>query len=885
MLAPPGCGKTQILTERIRHAHHHGGMAYADMLCLTFTNRAARGMLERIEQNIDDEGIGDVFVGNVHRFCSKFLFAEGLVAAESGVIDEDDAVSVLARFAGDDEYAVLANYNRRHNYSDIFHLESMMHQIRHGYPKALRVHADCINANDIAAMRRICDVTGRCFDADAMVDIYDNADTYRDMATADTADYGDRTVIVALLRKMTLAQQYRQYKRENRLIDFQDLLLFTYDALAADVEGEKFKRYPWVQVDEVQDLNPLQMAIIKMLTSRLFDTVMFLGDEQQAIFSFMGAKMDTLAGIKQSDKCQLHHLSVNHRSPQYLLDIFNCYAEHVMHIDPALLPDGDGRDGETTMGNELKILYSQDYDQEVRDCVQFADMLRHNYPESSTALIVNANRDAEDLSRELQRRGIGHFKVSGNDMFSSPEVKLLLAHLGVLNNEFAFMAWARIIKGMHICESSATARSFVRALLDRAIMPSDLLRYDGTSSYLQHFAECYEHDTLVVFDTETTGLDVFSDDILQIAAVKMRGGKVVEGSQFTVYIETEHEIPAMLGDIVNPIIEERKRHRLLGHADALRMFMEYAEGCTLLGHNADYDYNILDFNLRRYAPEMNLRTCHPTYLDSLRLVRLLHPELKEHKLKYLLKVLKLEGTNSHLADDDVDATRNVVVHCYDVAKTKIEEQLRFLGDKRVAQRVDMLRRSYGRMYAGGVARMYERECGSRPALVEELMRFYGYLQETGFTADIDGIEYIAAYLEGDMIDAAKEPSLYEQLCNHTMEISTLKEADLCGSDSIKEHIFVTTIHKAKGLEFDNVIVFDAVDGRMPNFYSRNNERLLAEDARKFYVAISRARQRLYVSQCITRVDYHNVPHDVFLTPLMKPIAKFFKTEEFALHTQ
>ena len=113
-----------------------------------------------------------------------------------------------------------------------------------------------------------------------------------------------------------------------------------------------------------------------------------------------------------------------------------------------------------------------------------------------------------------------------------------------------------------------------------------------------------------------------------------------------------------------------------------------------------------------------------------------------------------------------------------------------------------------------------------------------------------------------------------------MEISTLKEADLCGSDNMKERIFVTTIHKAKGLEFDNVIIFDAIDGRMPNYYSRNIPRQLAEDARKFYVALSRAKHRLYVSQCVTRLDYHNVPQDVHLTPFMKPIIKYFKEERF-----
>ncbi|WP_278927798.1 3'-5' exonuclease [Leyella stercorea] len=896
VLASPGCGKTQILTERIRRAHDVEGVAYADMLCLTFTNRAARGMLERINANIADSSVGDVFVGNVHRFCSKFLFGNGLIAAESSVIDEDDAISILARYMGEDEYSVLGDFKRRREYSVIFHLESMMHQIAMGHPKALRTNTDCINADDVKAMQRICSVRGCAFDAAAMVDIYNNVETYRDLTTADTADYGDYQIIQRLLRKMQLAQQYHQYKKQNNLLDFHDLLLFTYDALNADAAQTEYKRYTWVQVDEVQDLNQLQLAIIKLLTARAYRTVMFLGDEQQAIFSFMGAKLDTLTALKQQSACQLHHLSVNHRSPKYLLDIFNTFAAEELHIDPALLPDAGLQLQAPLLGNELALLYSETYEQEVRDCVQFVDRLRTMFPESTTALIVNANRDAEDISGELTRRGIGHFKVSGSDLFSSPELKLLFAHLAVLNNEFNFLAWARLVKGMGVYETNASARNFVRALFDRAILPSDLLRsaadeadgQNAATTYLQRFVRSYEAETIVVFDTETTGLNVFEDDILQIAAVKMRNGVVVPGSEFCVYVETDREIPAMLGDIFNPIIEERKHHTLLSHHAALRMFMEYADGCRLLGHNADYDWHILDHNLRRYASEYDLHESHADYLDSLRLVRLLHPELREHKLKSLLTVLGLEGTNSHLADDDVNATRSVVVHCYKQAKERVEGQRTFLSDARVRQRVDILRRNYGEIYRAAIARLYVRKTypvgneamgrkEENVALVAELQRFYDALLAGNMIQPISGLRYVTAYLSKDMIDPTAEPSLYEQLSNHAMEISTLKEADLCGSSSIDERIFVTTIHKAKGLEFDNVIIFDAVDGRMPNFYSRNNPRLLAEDARKFYVALSRARSRLYISQCIRRYDYRNMPHDVFTTPFMRHIAKYFQS--------
>lgn len=880
VLAPPGCGKTQILAERICHAHEQG-VDYADMLCLTFTNRAARGMTERIAKRMGDDVADDIFVGNVHRYCSRFLFTNGLVAAESSVIDDDDAVSILARYLGDDEFAVLSNYQRRREYADVFHLSTFMHQIMMKHPKALRIHPECLDSNDIAAMQRICELQRKDFTPETMTDIYLHPDLYRTLLQSDTLDYGSQQIIMKMLRKMSLALEYSQYKCDNRLLDFNDLLLLTYDALAADsTDKPRFKHYRWIQVDEVQDLNPMQMQIIRLLTAHDVITVMCLGDEQQAIFSFMGAKMSTLDALRRTEGCHLHHLSVNHRSPAYMLRVFNEYAAGVLGIDSALLPQPSRATDVVRQGNEMMILRSDTYESEVRDVVQFAMQLAHNYPHDTTAIVVNANRDAEDISAELKRKGVGHFKVSGTDLFSNTDVKLLLAHISVLNNDLNFMAWARLMHGLRVFESSASARSFVRQLFDRAIMPADLLRNDG-STYLQHFVDCYENSDIVVFDTETTGLDVFADDIIQIAAVKMRKGKIVPDSAFVAYIKTAREIPKMLGDIVNPIIEERRHHVLMDNAEALRSFIDYTDGAILLGHNADYDYRILDNNLRRYCPDITLETHHPHYLDSLRLVRLLHPELKEHKLKYLLGAFGLEGENSHLADDDVNATCSVVTHCHSAAVERIAEQRRFLSLEQTHRHAEALRSAYGALYAEAVGRKYVRRAMEKtPALVSELSAFYRYLLDDGKIQPVEGFNYITAYLATDMIDTAIEPSLYEQLQHHVMEINTMKEADLCGSSTMKERVFVTTIHKAKGLEFDNVIVFDAIDGRMPNFYSRNTPRLVAEDARKFYVAITRAQKRLYVSQCLTQMGWNGEVRQRYLTPFMRPVEKYFGSHAF-----
>ncbi|MEE0620177.1 MAG: UvrD-helicase domain-containing protein, partial [Prevotella sp.] len=125
VLAPPGCGKTQILTERIRRAHDQG-IAYGDMLCLTFTNRAARGMRERIAQYIEGADLGQLYVGNIHRFCSRFLFEHHLVEAETSVIDDDDALSILARYQNEEESAIKQRHNRRREYAEIIQFAHFM---------------------------------------------------------------------------------------------------------------------------------------------------------------------------------------------------------------------------------------------------------------------------------------------------------------------------------------------------------------------------------------------------------------------------------------------------------------------------------------------------------------------------------------------------------------------------------------------------------------------------------------------------------------------------------------------------------------------------------------------------------------------------------------
>ena len=869
VLASPGCGKTHILAERIRYARERG-VKYEDMLCLTFTNRAAREMTNRIQKVVGGD-FSELMVGNVHRFCSKFLFEQGRIPADSAIIDDEEAVSIIADYRNEDEEGVTRDFNRYKGYQTIIFFQHFIYQMEHQHPWKYYLHPESFTDDDREAVKHICASQKIEYDEQAVVNIYHHAQEYMDEANAPGLDGKTADRIRVLLWKMYYANCYARYKEENHLFDFEDLLLYTYDIYRSD---PTCKRYPWIQVDEVQDLNGMQLAIIDLLTAEDNPMVMYLGDEQQAIFSFMGAKVETLTLLKMRCKGNVHHLQRNHRSPKYLLDVFNDYAEKQLKIDRELLPLSDN-DTKATSG-DLRIIHSSTIEAEHKDITIEALSLYEQNKEERTAVIVSANSDADRISEAMTEAGLTHFKVSGRDLFDTPDVKLLLAHLSVLSNEHNSIAWTRIMKGVHAFPSHALARRFNWKLKQLALSPSDFLLYPE-SCYTAEFLRAYNEEEIVVFDTETTGLNVFQDDIIEIAAIRIKGGEVV-GEPLDLYIETDKPILPMLGDKENPMYaiyhEKMSTGELLSPSDALQSFLAYVGTSPILGHNANYDYNILDNNLQRYCKD-TIQAHDIRCFDSLKLIRLLAPSLHSYKLESLLKTFHLSGVNSHQAIDDVKATVSLVRLCAEKAREKQAQQAAFIRHPKVKPFANVLRSNYGECYREAVNRLYKLSTDHEPALVNELSAAYNAFRSDGLINDIPRLDYILRYLRIDMLtDKTVANALAPQLSQYVMDINTLKEADFCNSKSILERIYVTTVHKAKGLEFDNVIIFDAADGRYPNAYNKTKQQD-EEDARKFYVAMSRAKRRLFIAYALQKVDRHRRVFNRDLTPLMDSIQKYF----------
>ena len=421
VLASPGCGKTHILAERVRYARERG-VKYEDMLCLTFTNRAAREMTNRIQKVVGGD-FSELMVGNVHRFCSKFLFEQGRIPADSAIIDDEEAVSIIADYRNEDEEGVTRDFNRYKGYQTIIFFQHFIYQLEHHHPWKYYLHPESFTDGDREAIKHICGSQKIDYNEQAVVNIYRHAQEYMDEANAPGLDAKLADRIRVLLWKMYYAGCYARYKEENHLFDFEDLLLFTYDIYRSD---PSCKRYPWIQVDEVQDLNGMQLAIIDLLTAKDNPMVMYLGDEQQAIFSFMGAKVETLTLLKMRCKGNIHHLQRNHRSPKYLLDVFNDYAEKQLKIDRELLPLSDNGT-KATLG-DLRIIHSSTIEAEQKDITAEALRLYEQNSEERTAIIVSSNSDADRISEAMSEAALTHFKVSGRDLFDTPDVKLLLAH-------------------------------------------------------------------------------------------------------------------------------------------------------------------------------------------------------------------------------------------------------------------------------------------------------------------------------------------------------------------------------------------------------------------------------------------------------------------------
>jgi len=806
VLAPPGTGKTELLVQRLSNAIKNGTQQN-EMICLTFTNRAAKNMIDRVEKEI---GKHEVFIGNIHSYCNTFLRKNKIIPQATSLLDEEDVELLFKELIPEEEKDICY-------VSDKYKKES-----RHIQTNELLSYNNFLKQKKYAFPEEILQ--------NPKIDFVNNKKNNRNELNA-----------------IKLCKQYEQIKKESNFIDFDDLLTLTYHHLSQRANAKQ-SIFKWLQIDEVQDLNPLQWAIINKISNNKTSHRVFFGDYEQAIFSFMGAKLEILD--KVGKESTIHELQNNFRSPQYLLNLYNTYAKFWLkpkwiHAPKSLnklerpqnsLAYKEIRSHEVPKRNKrgdvvgYEIKHYSTEDEEI-DWIIKNKLPRE--PKDNTAILVRTNNTADKFAQRFTDNGVNYFKISGFDLFRRKVIKDLMAFLNVIVSDDDRNSWIRNFHLYGQIKTLRESRYFINNMFSNGIKPLDFIKQQNfQETFIDTFLNDFQNKRVVIFDTETTGLDLENDDIIQIAAIEIINGKV--GKVFEVYINTDKDLTE--SEKIHKISKNHLNKFAIDKSKALQNFVDFINGDILIAHNLKYDLNIMNSNLSRCG--LKSLSKNIKLYDSIEITKRIYPNLPSYKLEYLLDKLNIDGKNSHNALDDVKATANLVSSFESLIKETQNKRYDFINKHKTI--LDNFRSRYSPTYNALSSKFSD-----NIALEDIIAMIISYMADHlnyKIKDDIyDEIDKLIRHIEVK----CKIDEVLINIRKHIPEYVKYNESDLVLGN---EKIIIATVHKAKGLEFENVIIPGCTDDNYPSYFSKQTgEENIIEDARLLYVAMTRTKKRLLLT--------------------------------------
>ncbi|MCX6645048.1 MAG: exonuclease domain-containing protein, partial [bacterium] len=398
-----------------------------------------------------------------------------------------------------------------------------------------------------------------------------------------------------------------------------------------------------------------------------------------------------------------------------------------------------------------------------------------------------------------------------------------------------------------------------------------------------------EDEVIVFFDLETTGTDIFRSEIIEIAAVKahLKGGEVRELGYFHSLVKPDNPIPKS-AESVHGITDKDVRDA--PHAiDILPRFLEFIGDSPLAGHNIDtFDFPIL----KRYAGSLLNRVVPNLTLDTLPLSRRLFPG-EPHRLPVLAEKFGIDTGASHRALDDV-RTNIKLFH----RLIEIDEAYRargFLAElplmMSVAHAVDEAPDSDPAFINDAAARKlatFEGEIENHPFIksIKNDLTDSGLKNITGIIKGLARMhisEPLEASLLKERIQMLRDEALRLEdehpdisLSEYLAHIALLTDGDF---DSDEDAVRLMTLHAAKGLEFDRVIIIGMEQGHLPhNLALRKTVQEVEEERRLCYVGLTRARKRAALIYARRREGRWR-GKSMFLFELPKISYKLYKTKD------
>jgi DNA helicase-2/ATP-dependent DNA helicase PcrA len=410
IIAGAGSGKTKVLTTRIAHLMANGVDSFK-ILALTFTNKAAKEMKERVEKILVNREARNLYIGTFHSVFARILRGE---ASRVGyptsftIYDTDDAKSVLKTVINE------------------LHLDDKIYKPSTVYNRISSAKNALVTAEEYAK------------------------------------DFGLQQED-ARANRPAIAQIYTAYAKrcfKNGAMDFDDLLLQFYLILKNHPDAlHKYQhKFSHIMIDEYQDTNPAQYEIIKLLGA-MHENVCVVGDDAQSIYAFRGATIENILLFRKDyDDVKVIKLEQNYRSTKQILNVAN----QVIGNNKGQIPKELWT--ENSEGDKIKLVRTMTDNDEgkfVADAIQ-EQKLRNHFFNRDFAILYRTNAQSRAMEESLRRMNIPYTIFGGISFYQRKEVKDYVAYLRIIVNPRDEEALKRII--------NYPVRGIGKTSLDRLIL-------------------------------------------------------------------------------------------------------------------------------------------------------------------------------------------------------------------------------------------------------------------------------------------------------------------------------------------------------------------------------------------------------------------------------
>ena len=414
IVAGAGSGKTKVLTTRIAHLMAAHGVDAFNILALTFTNKAAKEMKERVGKILGNSEARNLYIGTFHSVFARLLRAEaGRLGypANFTIYDTDDSKSVVK--------AVVNELN----------LDDKHYKPSTVYNRISSAKNALVGPAEYAA------------------DYYIQQEDLRSNRPA-------------------IAQIYQSYVKhcfKNGAMDFDDLLLKFYELLKNFPDSlHKYQhKFKYILIDEYQDTNPAQYEIIKLLGA-VHENVCVVGDDAQSIYSFRGATIQNILQFqKDYEDVTLVKLEQNYRSTQSILNVAN----EIIKNNKGQIPKDLWT--ENSKGEQIRLVRTMTDNEEgkfVADTIQ-EQKLRNHFYNRDFAVLYRTNAQSRAFEESLRRMNLAYTIYGGISFYQRKEIKDFMAYLRVTVNPRDEEALKRII--------NFPARGIGKTTIDKAILAAN----------------------------------------------------------------------------------------------------------------------------------------------------------------------------------------------------------------------------------------------------------------------------------------------------------------------------------------------------------------------------------------------------------------------------